>query len=105
MSAKKYNSIKCWPHCLHVVQKTSILNLCYLKMNLSLPWQGNNNGFNNSYYLADMKQLITFLFIAVGFVAQAQVKLTDNAEISIITCGPYQGELYSAFGHSAVRVY
>ncbi len=31
--------------------------------------------------------------------------LSPKAEISIITCGPWQGELYSAFGHSAVRVY
>ena len=31
-------------------------------------------------------------------------KLSDNAEISVITCGPFQKELYSAFGHSAFRV-
>lgn len=30
--------------------------------------------------------------------------LSEEAEISIITCGPYQQELYSAFGHSAIRV-
>jgi hypothetical protein len=33
------------------------------------------------------------------------VKLSPNAEISILTLGPWQGELYSAFGHSAIRVY
>ncbi len=32
-------------------------------------------------------------------------RLSSNAEISIITLGPWQGELYSAFGHSAIRVY
>lgn len=32
-------------------------------------------------------------------------QLSEKATISIITCGPYQGELYSAFGHSAFRVY
>ena len=31
--------------------------------------------------------------------------LSDQAQISVITCAPYQGELYSAFGHSAIRVY
>jgi hypothetical protein len=30
--------------------------------------------------------------------------LSANAEISVLTLGPYQGELYSAFGHSAMRV-
>jgi hypothetical protein len=41
--------------------------------------------------------------------AQTQVanipQLSPRAEISIITLGPWQGELYSAFGHSAIRVY
>jgi Domain of unknown function (DUF4105) len=36
---------------------------------------------------------------------QAQTVLSSQAEISVITCGPYQGELYSAFGHTAIRVY
>ncbi len=35
---------------------------------------------------------------------QAQRTLSPGAEISLITCGPGQNELYSAFGHSAVRV-
>lgn len=35
----------------------------------------------------------------------AQPKLTDQAQISIITFGPYQGELWSAFGHNGIRVY
>ena len=34
----------------------------------------------------------------------AQWQLSEEAEIHIVTCGPYQGELYSAFGHSAIRV-
>ena len=32
-------------------------------------------------------------------------ELSEQAEISVITCGPDQKELYSAFGHSAFRVY
>jgi uncharacterized membrane protein len=35
----------------------------------------------------------------------AQIKLSELAEISVITCGPGQTELYSAFGHSAFRVH
>jgi hypothetical protein len=31
-------------------------------------------------------------------------QLSPQAEISIITMGPFQGELYSAFGHSGIRV-
>ncbi|MFY0687976.1 MAG: DUF4105 domain-containing protein [Cyclobacteriaceae bacterium] len=45
--------------------------------------------------------------IALGTTAKGQslFDLSDSAEISVITIGPYQGELYSAFGHSAIRVY
>lgn len=32
-------------------------------------------------------------------------QLSPQAQISVITLGPWQGELYSAFGHSAFRVY
>jgi len=32
-------------------------------------------------------------------------QLSPSAEIRVMTLGPYQGELYSAFGHSAFRVY
>ncbi len=31
--------------------------------------------------------------------------LSDKARLSLITCGPTQQEVYSAFGHSAFRVY
>lgn len=50
-----------------------------------------------------------FFFLAVlilisGHIAQAQYTLSEKATISIITFGPYQGELWSAFGHSGIRV-
>lgn len=52
-----------------------------------------------------MKKLLLFLFLTSG-ICQAQLpKLSDQAEISVITLGPFQGEVYSAFGHSAIRVY
>jgi hypothetical protein len=57
-----------------------------------------------------MKKICLPIFVVLVFflstAAQAQVKkLSDSARISLITCGPWQGELYSAFGHSAFRVY
>ena len=36
---------------------------------------------------------------------QAQRKLSSEAQISVITFGPWQGEVYSAFGHSAIRIF
>jgi hypothetical protein len=50
-----------------------------------------------------MKKL--FLFLLLPFLSFGQLDLSDRAEISLITCGASQAELYSAFGHSAVRVY
>jgi hypothetical protein len=52
-----------------------------------------------------MKKIFVLLLL-ISSLAQAQpVKLSEQARISVITCGPWQGELYSAFGHSAFRVY
>jgi hypothetical protein len=53
-----------------------------------------------------MKKLLFLLLIIVGYSGFSQkVTLSPDAKISVITCGPHQGELYSAFGHSAFRVY
>ena len=49
-------------------------------------------------------QILIFLFV-VGLASEAQVKLSDRSEIAIVTIGPYQGEVWSAFGHSGIRVY
>ncbi|MFN3840211.1 MAG: DUF4105 domain-containing protein [Cyclobacteriaceae bacterium] len=51
-----------------------------------------------------MRKLAFFFVILVNVTAAAQITLSDQAEISVITCGPGQTELYSAFGHSALRV-
>ncbi len=52
-----------------------------------------------------MKKLVLILLLASA-ICQAQLpRLSDQAEISVITLGPFQGEVYSAFGHSAIRVY
>ena len=55
-----------------------------------------------------MKKILSLLFF-VTYVSNAQlsehsIKLSDQAEISVVTCGPFHGEVYSAFGHSAFRV-
>lgn len=46
-----------------------------------------------------------FLLLSVHGSLSANITLSEKAEISIITIGPYQPELYSAFGHSGIRVY
>lgn len=53
-----------------------------------------------------MKKILfaAFILSISSIQAQAQTILSSQAEVSVITCGPYQGELYSAFGHSAIRV-
>ncbi len=52
-----------------------------------------------------MSKALLLLFCLGGIVAEAQeIKLSPNTRVSVITCGPTQLELYSAFGHSAIRV-
>jgi hypothetical protein len=43
--------------------------------------------------------------MCISTFGYAQTQLSAQSEISVITCGPWQGELYSAFGHSAFRVH
>ena len=52
-----------------------------------------------------MKKFLSALLVLSGSLLSAQIQLSNKAEISIITCGPTQAELYSAFGHSAIRVH
>ena len=51
-----------------------------------------------------MKKVLFTALMLVSQLAHTQTLLSSQAKISIITCGPYQDELYSAFGHSAIRV-
>lgn len=48
---------------------------------------------------------ITALLLFLTSICQAQTRLSDRAEISVLTLGPWQGQVYTAFGHSAFRVY
>lgn len=43
-------------------------------------------------------------FFSVTFKTYAQVPLSEQANVSLLTCGAGQ-ELYSVFGHTAIRVY
>jgi hypothetical protein len=53
-----------------------------------------------------MKKVLIVIIFFSGFNAAAQtLRLSERAFISIITMGPSQEELYSAFGHSGIRVY
>ncbi|CAM9965883.1 unnamed protein product, partial [Chrysoparadoxa australica] len=47
--------------------------------------------------------LLLSFFIHLSAAAQKR-QLSDQAEIAIMTLGPYQGEIYSAFGHTAIRI-
>jgi hypothetical protein len=47
--------------------------------------------------------LLSLLFTTAAYSQVAQ--LTDQAQVSIITCGPDNNQLYAAFGHSAIRVF
>lgn len=47
---------------------------------------------------------LLILLSSIKTAAQYDVTLSEDAEISVMTMGPYQGELYSAFGHSAFHV-
>lgn len=52
-----------------------------------------------------MKTGFFLLLVMLCAGARGQtITLSPQAEISVITCGPGQDELYTAFGHSAIRV-
>lgn len=58
--------------------------------------------FRNRFY--PMRKFSLLFISLVSLSATAQLTLSEQATISVITCGPGQNELYSAFGHSAFRV-
>ncbi|PHR74580.1 MAG: hypothetical protein COA67_00455 [Lutibacter sp.] len=52
-----------------------------------------------------MKKIISLLLVLLSLSAFSQeIELSNRAEIGIITCGPGTNELFTAFGHSAIRV-
>ncbi len=52
-----------------------------------------------------MKSLWLFLLLMnFSFFGQSKTELSNKSQISILTCAPGVNELYSYFGHSAIRV-
>jgi len=52
-----------------------------------------------------MRSILFAILLYTSVVAYSQPDtLSASAEISVLTLGPHQDELYSAFGHSAMRV-
>lgn len=55
-----------------------------------------------------LSKLSLYGLLFLGFLcleANGQIKLTEEAEIAVVTIGPYQGEVWSAFGHGGIRIY
>src|SRR5579864_7159888 len=53
-----------------------------------------------------MKKILIVALVCCYQVSFSQTQiLSESAKISVITMGPSQEELYSAFGHSGIRVY
>lgn len=52
-----------------------------------------------------IKSLSIFIAFTFPHALFAQLTLSQQAEISVITCGPGQEQVYTAFGHSAFRVF
>ena len=51
-----------------------------------------------------MRFLLIGLLFFSSFLLKAQYQLSEEAEIAVVTLGPYQGEPWSAFGHSGFRI-
>lgn len=51
-----------------------------------------------------MKGAIIFFVLTASF-CHAQIRLSQRAQISVLTLGPDQEQVFTAFGHSAIRVY
>ncbi|MDQ2656263.1 MAG: DUF4105 domain-containing protein, partial [Bacteroidota bacterium] len=50
-------------------------------------------------------QKLTVLLLFATSLCYGQIKLSEQAEISVLTLGPSQEEVFTAFGHSAFRVH
>ena len=50
-----------------------------------------------------VRKIKRIFLIILSFVFSFSLKANDEIKFSIITIGPYESELYSAFGHSGIR--
>ena len=78
-------------------------------MFLKIDKQANKNHLIiESMIIKSMKNLTKLLFLLLFILGAGNVSsqtLSQKAQISILTFGPGDTELYSAYGHSAIRVY
>jgi hypothetical protein len=51
-----------------------------------------------------LKKIIFLVFLFPFLSYSQEIQLSPEAEISVITCGPGESELYATFGHSAFRI-
>lgn len=51
-----------------------------------------------------MKNLLAGIIFVFSFSSFGQITLTDQSKVSIVIQGPYQKEVYSAFGHIGFRI-
>ncbi len=65
----------------------------------------NQTQFKNLISKLLLKKVLLALNLLMLVFSSYSITLSDKAKISIITIGPYQPELYSAFGHSGIRVF
>ena len=60
----------------------------------------NKNIFGNAG-----KIVFLFLFGLLSLTAAAQPRLSDEARVSLLTSAPYDEEVFTVYGHAALRVY
>lgn len=79
-----------------------------MKTSPSSPLHPEASGERGDSSIKVYKLKLKKLFIGCSFLLSLSLnaqRLSPEAHISLITLGPTQKELYSAFGHSAIRVY
>ena len=67
--------------------------------------QINNYFCVNTIHKFNMKSIILliYIFLSIFNTNAQQITLSDSAEVSLITCSPGE-EVYSKFGHTAIRI-
>lgn len=49
-------------------------------------------------------KFLSVIFLLLSISSLAQIRLSDESKVSVVVQGPYQKEVYSAFGHIGFRV-
>lgn len=95
-----------WPCTLHAFKLQEKLELAKLDGNLVEQNYLNTFGVYQPNKMTRSRLLILFsVFLISNKIISQNIKLSTNAVITVITAGPGQAELFTAFGHSAFRVF